>query len=157
MKLTKREPGKSNPGPPFELIAFSILVLISLTMTGCSKTVTSPIGPGSPSDTLVSFENDIQPIFNSYCAVSGCHAGPQPQDGMSLAAGTSYSQIVNVQCIDVPGYLLIKPYYPDSSFLYLKITGNSAAGIRMPYQRQPLSDTMTATIARWISQGARNN
>jgi len=76
---------------------------------------------------------------------------------MTLVAGSSFSQIVNQPCVDVPGYLLVKPFNADSSFLYLKITGSPIAGVRMPYMRSPLTDTLIATIGKWINQGALNN
>jgi len=132
-----------------------LLVFATFVLGSCTK-VSSPVSP-SPTDTTVSFSSQVQPIFTQNCALSGCHSGPQPQDGLNLGAGSSYSQIVNVPCVDVPGYLIIKPFKPDSSFLYLKIMGSPVAGIRMPYQRAPLDSDLIATIRNWINQGSPNN
>jgi len=152
--LIKAGPGRFNPGLFFKY-AMPLASTVLLFMGGCSKS--APTAPPTTADTLVSFANQVQPIFTGYCALSGCHSGPQPQDGMTLVTGSSYSQIVNVPCVDVPGYLRVRPSSADSSFLYLKITGNLIAGIRMPYQRAPLSDTLISTIRIWINQGARDN
>jgi len=76
---------------------------------------------------------------------------------MSLEIAKAYSNIVNQPNIEVGNYLIVKPFYSDSSYLYFKITGNSIAGPRMPYQKPPLPDTLIQTIKLWIDQGAKNN
>ena len=133
---------------------------LPLLLAACSKPFyPNPVSTPPPpvADTLVSFSNQIQPIFDSNCAVTGCHAGSTPQDGMSLVAGQSYANLVNIPSIEVSNYDRVKPFYPDSSYLYFKITGNSIAGPRMPYLRPPLPDSLIQTVRTWIQQGARNN
>lgn len=76
---------------------------------------------------------------------------------MSLVAGKAYADIVNVLSIEVATYYIVKPFYPDSSYLYLKITGNPIAGPRMPFLRPPLPDSLIQTIKSWILQGAKDN
>ena len=133
---------------------------LPILFAACSKPFyPNPVSTLPPPvvDTLVSFSNQIQPIFDANCAVTGCHAGPTPQDGMSLVAGQSYANLVNIPSIEVSNYDRVKPFYPDSSYLYFKITGNSIAGPRMPYLRPPLPDSLIQTVRTWIQQGARNN
>jgi hypothetical protein len=155
---TKIEPGYFMAGLTTAYLVSTAAILILIILSGCSKSTSLPTQPQPRgADTTVSFSNQVQPIFTANCALGGCHSGPQPQDGMSLAAGSAYNQIVNKPCIDVPGYLLVKPFFADSSFLYLKITGNPIAGIRMPYGRPPLPDSLIVLVGKWINQGALNN
>ena len=135
------------------------VLLLAFAFSACSKSSSSsnPVSPPATGNSSISFHSQIQPIFTANCAVSSCHAGPTPQQGMDLSSGKAYASIVNVKSIEVPTYYRVKPSYSDSSFLYFKITGNSIAGIRMPYQRAPLSSSDIQTIKNWIDQGAQNN
>ncbi len=128
------------------LCAFAAVAFMS-----CSKS--SVVGPSNE----VSFSGQIQPLFTTNCALSGCHAGAEPQDGMSLEPGKAYANIVNQPNIEFGNYLIVKPFYPDSSYLYFKITGNPIAGPRMPYGKAPLDSSDIQTIKDWIDQGAKNN
>ncbi len=135
---------------------YALVVMLGLSVAACSKsssTSTSPTGP-SGSDTTISFASQVQPIFNASCAVSGCHVagGSAP---MSLEAGKSYSQTVNVSSIEQPALDRVTPFSPDKSYLYLKITGQG--GTRMPLGRAALGSADVNTIESWISQGAKNN
>ncbi len=76
---------------------------------------------------------------------------------MSLVAGQSYGNIVNVQNIEYGDYLIVDPFYADSSYMYFKITGNPIAGPRMPYGKSPLPDSLIHEVEQWIDQGAKNN
>ncbi len=76
---------------------------------------------------------------------------------MSLVAGQAYNNIVNVTNIEYGSYLIVDPYYADSSYMYFKITGNPIAGPRMPYGKTPLPDSLINEIKLWINQGAKNN
>lgn len=130
------------------------VVSMAIMLAACSKSSTvTPTAP-SPSDTTISFVSQVQPIFTNSCAVPGCHVsgGIAP---MSLQAGQAYADIVNAPSTEQPPYLIVKPYDADSSYLYLKITGQ--AGTRMPLNRTPLDSAQTNTIRTWINQGARNN
>ncbi len=136
------------------------ILFLPVIFAACSKPfnpnpVNSP--PPPPADTGVSFSKQVQPIFDANCAVTGCHAGSSPQDGMSLVAGKSYANLVNVPSIEVSNYDRVKPFYPDSSYLYFKITGNPIAGPRMPFLRPPLPDSLIQTIRSWILEGAKDN
>ncbi|MCX6122340.1 MAG: hypothetical protein NTX44_12090 [Ignavibacteriales bacterium] len=100
----------------------------------------------------VSFSNKIQPIFNSQCS-GGCHGS---NGGLSLAAGTSYSHLVNVQaqssCTSLKRVL---PNEAANSVLYKKVSGTTC-GAQMP-QGSILTAGDIALIQDWINQGATNN
>ncbi|HVW29513.1 MAG TPA: fibronectin type III domain-containing protein [Polyangiaceae bacterium] len=120
--------------------------------------------------TLVSFENDVQPIFTANCALSGCHVPGNPPQGQILSDGFSYNSIVDVMAGEsgvngIPPLKRIDSTNPDptKSYLYLKITGASGiTGNTMPPpdptgSRRPLTETEKNTIKLWIVQGAKNN
>jgi len=138
---------------------YFVLVIMAVGFAACSKSSNNVTGPQSgPDTTNVSFSNQVQPIFTSNCALSGCHAGASAIYGQDLSAGHAYSSTVNVPSYENSKIMRIKPYQPDSSYLYLKITGASGiSGVRMPYQRSPLDSADILTIKAWINQGAKNN
>jgi hypothetical protein len=126
--------------------------------------------------TLVSFENDIQPIFTANCAKTACHVPGNPPQGQILSDGFAYNSIVD----QLAGEALkggtehlkrIDSTNPDptKSYLYLKVTGDgSISGSTMPPPcsdtpgdtscgRRPLTSSEQDTVKQWIVQGAKNN
>jgi len=140
----------------FAVAAVLQLVILSALLASCSgNSGNNPVSPsGSGDSTSVSFSNQIQPIFTSSCAIPGCHVtgGVAP---MSLQAGKAYADIVNAPSTEQPPYLIVKPFDADSSYIYLKITGQ--AGTRMPLNRTPLDSSQIGLIRTWINQGAKDN
>ncbi|MBI3300811.1 MAG: hypothetical protein HYZ72_01845 [Deltaproteobacteria bacterium] len=104
--------------------------------------------------------NTVQSIFTANCAFSGCHAGPNPQQGQDLSQGQSFKNIVAVRSMENPSLLRINPgVSEDESYLYRKITGeNIAPGTaRMPFGCSGatcLSQSEIDTIENWILAGA---
>ncbi len=101
--------------------------------------------------------SQVQAIFSSSCAVSGCHAGASPQQGMDLSAGVAYANIVNVASAENPALSRITPNDPDNSYLYRKITGVNILFARMPLGRAPLSQDQIDLMRDWIEAGAPND
>lgn len=96
--------------------------------------------PEVPEGTIVSFKNDIQPIFTENCI--GCHnttiANPD------LREGNSFNAIV-------PEYVIAED--AENSELYQKLPGNNH-----PIDTgSPLDVDEIALIKGWIDQGAKNN
>lgn len=92
---------------------------------------------------IISFSEDIIPIFNTSCNFSGCHngAGPAPD----LRAGTAYEALFAGTYIDT--------LQPPNSELYLWMNGERD-------QDMPPQGTIPANVATvilWIEQGAKNN
>lgn len=105
--------------------------------------------------TLTSIQSNI---FSVNCALSGCHAGASPQQGMNLSEGQAFSNIVNVRSNEVPSLFRVEPGNPEDSYLFMKITGATGiVGSRMPLGRSPLSSEEIETIRQWIEDGAQNN
>ena len=99
-----------------------------------------------------------QQIFNGSCAFSGCHGGSSPAEGMSLASGDSYGDIVNVRSSQMSSLDRIEPSDPNNSYLYLKVTGDSSiTGSRMPRGGAPLNQDLIDLLRDWIERGAPND
>jgi len=105
----------------------------------------------------VSFSQDIQPVFNSSCALSGCHAGNSPSAGLNLGSGVAYGNIVNRTSSQNTSLSLIKPGDPANSYLIRKIKGEDISGSRMPLGRAALSMEIIARFENWVREGAVNN
>jgi len=153
------------------LIARSTLLLIVALLAGCAggggggdggrggggRCTCEP--PGCPT---VSFNSNIQPIFNRSCATSSqCH-GPNGAQGLDLTAGNSIRNTVGVKATQQPRKVLVKPGDPANSYLLQKITGVDISGILMP-QGCPgnpiggavcLSADDISAIEEWITECA---
>jgi hypothetical protein len=116
-----------------------LFMVAGFALTGCYKDIISPeTDPDGPPQT-VSFKTDLEPYFNSHCALSGCHAtgGHNP----NLTAGLSYSSVVN------GGF--VNTIVPKSSRLYVMITSEMSEYIPSPKDKSKVLD--------WIRIGAPNN
>ena len=95
-----------------------------------------PCDPG-----IVDFTNEIYPMIQSNCAMSGCHVGPYPADGINLS---TYAGI----------RAEVKPGDPNDSELY-EVLFESGDDLMPPPPMAPLSAAQKARIRLWIEQGAK--
>ena len=139
--------------PDRSLLLVGLLSLAVALGTGACEHA-DPVGAG---------EEDVQPtlpsiqenIFSTNCALSGCHAGPNPQQGMNLSAGRAHDNLVNVRSNERPSFFRVEPGAPDSSYLVHKIEGRSSiVGERMPLGGERLSREQINAIRTWIEKGA---
>ncbi len=144
------------------LSLFIVGILMYMTFSGCEHLeITQPKtvlpNPGEV-DTLARFSAIQSEIFNNKCALSGCHVGGGNQlpGVLDLREGMAFQNLVGVQSIENPSLNRIEPGMPDSSYLFLKITGNNIVGAQMPFGRDPLPEREIEAIRKWIS-GAANN
>lgn len=124
-----------------------------VTVCACSD-FGDPIPPPTTPDvpTEVKFARNVQPIFNSRCAVSGCHVSPLPKAGCDLSADSSYVNLVNVPTqVFTPG-VRVTPGDLSQSVLYLLVE----SGL-MPASGPPVNSGQLRTIRQWIEDGAPNN
>jgi hypothetical protein len=107
---------------------------------------------------LVSFANDIQPLFDTHC--TSCHEGPRPPMGLNLEANQAYSLTVNIGSREARKLRRIVPGDPDGSYLYRKITDThtsaGGSGTLMPPDGTLSADEI-ARLRDWITQGALLN
>lgn len=134
------------------LLSFSCLVL-ALLAVGCEHA--DPLGANETEPTLDNIQTNI---FDTNCAVSGCHQGPNAPLGLDLSEGNARDNLVNVPSTEVPDLLRVDPGAPDRSYLVRKIEGAPGiVGQRMPRGRPPLSEEQIQLIRTWIAEGAPAN
>jgi uncharacterized membrane protein len=114
------------------LLLTAIGLVLSAVIPGCEHT--------SITDSGICFERDIQPIFNSKCAMSGCHDAGSSAEGYIL---DSYNHIVRRG---------IKKGSANNSNLYEVM----ASGEMPPRRYTKLSSSELTLIRDWINAGAPN-
>lgn len=94
-------------------------------------------------DSQISLQNDIIPIFNANCSVTGCHVsgGVSPD----LSSNNAFNSLIS------GGF--INTNVPMNSELYLWVSGQK----NTPMPVGGVNPTISATILAWIEQGALNN
>lgn len=121
------------------LIYAGLFFALGSAITGCYKDVISPEsdpdGPPQP----VSFKDDLAPVFNTKCAIAGCHVSPAHKP--YLGTDISYQQIVN------GGF--VNTIIPKESILYKMVNGGMSEYMPSKTDRQKVFD--------WIRNGAPNN
>jgi hypothetical protein len=106
------------------------------------------------------FDRIQKQVFNTHCAVSGCHDSQSQTGGMLLEVGASWAQTVGFPAQNPVaqslGWLRITPNDPELSLLYHKITGDLGPGLggQMPLGRTPLPANLIEIIRLWIVAGA---
>ncbi len=109
----------------------------------------------------VTLSGDVQPIFTGNCALTGCHAGSSPEEGMSLGEGQTFSNVVNVAARQLLTMNRVTPNQPDNSYLVHKVQGTHLAaggsGSQMPEGLSPLLQSDIDLIREWIQAGALPN
>jgi hypothetical protein len=97
----------------------------------------------------VSYQSDIKPLIDSYCAECHTHGGEGTQaSGFSvdtyaaLMKGTKYGPVI------IAGD-------PLSSTLYRLVAGKTDPSIQMPHGKKPMSTEEISKIEHWIAQGAK--
>ena len=106
-----------------------------MILSACEYKYIDPIEVEIP-DEAVSFNNDVEPIFQAKCAE--CHSSRSPV----LTTGSAYNSLVN------GGY--VNTSDPESSDLYEKVLGGHPGG-------NALTSKELGIILKWITDGAENN
>lgn len=133
------------------------LLAVTLSAAGCGGDGTFEMVPPSP-DPAPSFSRIQDEIFTPRCALPGCHAPPDPQQGMNLSEGVAWDSIVGVPATELSTFDRVSPSDPEGSYLLLKIEGDpQIVGERMPFGGPYLSDAEIATVRAWIAAGARRD
>lgn len=134
-------------------LLLSVSLALAMVTAGCEHA--DPLEENNQEPTLRNIQTNI---FNTSCAVSGCHRGPSAPLGLDLSADNAHDNLVNVPSEEVPDLLRVAPGAPDESYLVMKIEGAPGIiGARMPRGRPPLSDEQIQLIREWIAEGAPAN
>ena len=74
-----------------------LIVFITFFSISCDDTLTvQNVDDREIPLTNVSFSQDIYPIFQVKCAFSGCHASPNPADGIDLSTWANVTANPNI-------------------------------------------------------------
>ena len=115
-----------------------VLFFLGFGLSSCYKDVILPTTDKTAPPQFVSYSSELQPLWTSNCALSGCHvAGSQVP---YLTPDVSYKQLMG-------GY--VNTTYPEQSKLYIAINGIMQVHIPDASDRQKVYD--------WIRNGAPNN
>ncbi len=123
-------------------IIYTVLFFtLATAMIGCYRDVIFPEGAVDPDGPpqAVSYSTELAPLFNTNCALSGCHVSGSEKPYMST--DLSYNQIV--------GGGFVNTLIPKQSILYIQINGDMREHIPSATDRQKVYD--------WIRNGAPNN
>ena len=146
------------------------LVVLTLAAAACgggSSDNGGPPPPPPPVDDgggMVSFAQDIQPIFNGRC--TSCHNPTNANGGLDLTGPGSYQRLVNAATSSgcsssVPNVPRVKPGDPMGSMLWRKTKPDpSRCFSPMPFGTAGLgviASDQFAKIEAWIQQGALQN
>lgn len=93
----------------------------------------------------VYFQNDIQPLLNSTCALANCHDAVTGKEGLVL---TDYAAVMKTGGINLQN--------PAESKIY-RVLSKGGDDVMPPPPASPWSSTQQAALLTWISQGALNN
>lgn len=128
-----------------------------LTAIGCGGDGVLPTGGGDVPDgpTLSSLQTSI---LTPRCAVDGCHAGTEPQQGLELSDGRSFAHLVSVPSTELPQYARVLPGNSADSYVVMKLLGDPRiAGSPMPLTGPPLSVAEIDALRQWVDAGAKND
>lgn len=150
----------------FGVMAFGVVVGCG-SDNGTQTMNPNPIVP-PPDGGMVSFAQNVQPIFNATCATAGCHSGPTvPASGnLDLSSGVAFGNLVNqptsAGCSSlVPNVPRVKPGDTMGSMLWRKVAADPNRCLSaMPLGTAGLIHTDPNSFSRieqWIQQGALNN
>ena len=124
-------------------ISKAAVVILMLSLSSCYyDEVIEIVVPDVPEEEVVSFANDIQPIFTANCAA--CHPTVAPPD---LTAGNSYDAIIN------GGFIV--PNDINASVLYQTLITSNSNELMPPAGALPASEIKL--IETWIERGALDN
>jgi len=119
---------------------FILILIFSLFLFSCEWEKLEPVAE-MPEN--VSFANDLMPIFNLSCNMSGCHnAGGIPPD---LTPENAYLNIIATSQVDTTDV--------ENSKLYSRMSSTSSP---MPPSGL-LSEYSQLLVKIWIEEGAQNN
>ena len=137
----------------------ALLLLLAVGVAACGSD--SPTAPTPPTTTptpgaLTATLSSIQSVvFNDSCI--GHHGDHATEANLDLTTGQSFSNLVNVQSIQV-AFDLVEPNDAENSYLIHKLDGRAGiVGDRMPPAGPFLSQADIDVIKQWINAGAQNN
>jgi hypothetical protein len=125
---------------------------ISVTFTDAGNVVRGATGVAIEALATPPKLSELQAsIFTPICA--SCHGGATPPAGLSLVAGSSFGNLVNVTSVEIATLKRVLPGNANNSYLVWKLDGGHGIAIGAP----PLPPAQIEKVRDWISAGALNN
>lgn len=121
-----------------------IMLLAVVALSSCYKDIIVPelgSGPDDLPPKSVSFKAELAPMFNTSCALAGCHVSGA--HAPYLTTTSAFAEILNGGFVNLAN--------PKESKLYTMITGEMAQ-----YMPAPIKEN-TQKVYDWIRNGAPNN
>ncbi len=119
-----------------------LLILLSLFLLFVAACKHEAIIPSQP---VISFQNDVQPILTGNCTEAGCHG----------SSNTRRFRLFTYNDVMVHGKIVSGN--ATNSALYNSLSGKKFVSQMPPSSKPPLSDQQITSIYVWIMQGAKNN
>ncbi len=130
-------------------LTFVGIAVGSLALAG--PTALLPVVNACAQQSVVSYSEDIAPIFRGWCV--SCH---QPGGEGYQASRLDLTTYRGVMAGTKFGPMIV-PHDPDDSNLIVLIEGRASPEIRMPFGHKPLPNCLRQEIWTWIFQGAKDN
>lgn len=134
-------------------LVLSILVTI---FAGCADQIVSECDDTQPivgAPKLTTFKGIQTKLFNTTCALSGCHGDNGTQANLLLVEGEAYTNLVNEQSYLFPQMVRVEPGDSENSLIIKVLRGEL---LQMPPDGK-LDDAIIDSVAMWINNGALNN
>ena len=128
----------------------SVLGILALSLSACQNNVID--NSAIVEVEMVSFANDVLPIFRNSCGGVGCHIN-ESVGGVEL---TNYQTTTSSTSASYNSPLVI-PGDVAGSPLVDKLLVMPEIPPRMPIGAGPLSNEQIAIISTWVEEGALNN
>ncbi|MBI1931737.1 MAG: hypothetical protein HYS24_04305 [Ignavibacteriales bacterium] len=133
-------------------LLFSISFAIS-----CEENITTECEEEKMNTAVLTKFSDIQKnVFDTNCALSGCHAGTFLSAGLNLSNGKSYEALVNKTSSLNSNYKLVEPGNSENSFI-IKMLKNTGERTTIMPPSGKLKSSVIDSISGWINRGALNN
>lgn len=139
-----------------KILNIILLIYVLFVFNGCADQIVSECEECNPLPDEVKLNtfSGIQiKLFNTSCALSGCHGENATQANLMLVEGVSYSNLVEQQSFLYPQFLRVKAGDSENSLLIKMLRGET--GIMPPTGK--LDDSIIDSVAMWIDDGALNN
>lgn len=120
---------------------FQLVLVISMSLLTLSCYYDEVIEFQVPLPENVSFQNDIQPLFDQSCVT--CHDGNLEPD---LRDFNAYNSLIN-------GYVV--PGDAEGSILYMSLINSNGVSLMPPEGQWP--DSKINLVLSWIDEGALDN
>ncbi|MFP4543978.1 MAG: hypothetical protein ACOCZW_02870 [Bacteroidota bacterium] len=133
-------------------------MFIALLQYSCSDNIVSECEtcPDENGEIPAGFSAIQDQVFNSGCAISGCHAGEFPAGNLNLTEGNSYENLVGKEALG-SSILLVDPGNSENSWLIKKLKGDGTAVMPPEVAGGKLPQAVVDSIEAWIDAGAQNN